>query len=162
MRLPLSDKPQILLHHWSDGGRCCGGLGAHVTGKSCFGCPSLPAARAGSVEVHHLGQLSAAMARGSYPPRLCQNAKFLGFRVSLYPSRSATRPVPSILAGRLLRWPAPAHVFTQPRPQRDNHSSSIPNIRPVAFRLKPASRFVTDTSSLLDQSGLDCLLAQKC
>ena len=48
-------------------------------------------------------------------PRVCQNAKFLGFRGSLYPFRSATRPVPSILAGRLLRWPAPTHVFTQPR-----------------------------------------------
>ncbi len=43
VRRALSDKAQVLLHHWSDGCRCCGGLHAHVTGKSCFGCPSLPA-----------------------------------------------------------------------------------------------------------------------
>lgn len=41
------------MHHWSDGCRCCGGLRAHVTGKSCFGSPSLPAARTEAVEVRH-------------------------------------------------------------------------------------------------------------
>ena len=43
-RQALSEKAQILLHHWSDGCRCCGGVRAHVTGKSCFGSPSLPVA----------------------------------------------------------------------------------------------------------------------
>lgn len=32
----LSDKAQVLLHHWSDWCRCCGGVHAHATGKSCF------------------------------------------------------------------------------------------------------------------------------
>ena len=49
-----SDKAQVLLHHWSDGCRCCGGLHAHVTGKSCFGCPSLPVGHTGPLEVRRL------------------------------------------------------------------------------------------------------------
>lgn len=36
---PLSGKAKVLLHHWSGGCRCCGGVRAHVTGKSCFGWP---------------------------------------------------------------------------------------------------------------------------
>lgn len=56
---------------------------------------------------------------GGDRPRPCQNAKLPVFRVPLYPSRSAARPIQSILAGRFLHWPAPAHVFTQPRPRGD-------------------------------------------
>nr|DAE46082.1 MAG TPA: hypothetical protein [Caudoviricetes sp.] len=58
----MSRKAQVLLHHWSDGCRCCGGVRAHVTGKSCFGSPSLSAARTGSVEVRH-----PASCRGTRP-----------------------------------------------------------------------------------------------
>lgn len=39
---------------------------------------------------------------------------------------------------------------------------TIPIICLAAFGLNAASRFVIDTFSWLDQSGLDCLLAQKC
>lgn len=56
-------------------------------------------------------------APGGWRPRPCQNSKSPVFRVPLYPSRRAARPIQSILAGRLLHWPAPAHVFTQPRSQ---------------------------------------------
>lgn len=43
----------LLLHPWCDGCRCCGGVRAHVSGKSCLCCPGLPAARTGSVEARH-------------------------------------------------------------------------------------------------------------
>nr|DAE46075.1 MAG TPA: Thioredoxin-like [Caudoviricetes sp.] len=39
VRRPLSDKPQVLLHHWSDGCRCCRGLRAHVTGEKLLWPP---------------------------------------------------------------------------------------------------------------------------
>ena len=51
VREALSNKAQVLLHHWSDGCRCCGGVRAHVTGKSYFGCPSLSAVCTGPLEV---------------------------------------------------------------------------------------------------------------
>lgn len=56
---------------------------------------------------------SSVRLSGSVRPRPCQNSKLPVFRVPLYPSRSAARPIQSILAGRLLHWPAAAHVFAQ-------------------------------------------------
>jgi len=48
-------------------------------------------------------------------PRLCQNSKLPGFRVSLYPSRRAAKPIQSVLIGRLSRSMSKSHVLTQPR-----------------------------------------------
>jgi hypothetical protein len=47
---------------------------------------------------------------------LCENAKVLGFPVSLYPSRVAGSPIPRDLKGRFFRTTHSACVFTQPRP----------------------------------------------
>ena len=48
-----------------------------------------------------LYELPATMdVNGALWPRLCQNTKSLGFRVSLYPSRSATKPTQSVLTSR--------------------------------------------------------------
>ena len=49
-------------------------------------------------------------------PSLCENAKVPGFRVSLYPSRVAARPIRRDLKGRFSRTPHSACVFTQARP----------------------------------------------
>lgn len=47
--------------------------------------------------------------------RLCENSKPSGFRVSLYPSRTASKPVRGDLASRVCRPVRSARVFTQPR-----------------------------------------------
>ncbi len=49
-------------------------------------------------------------------PRLCQNSKLPGFRVSLHPSRSAAKPIRSVLVGRFSCSTLKSHVLTQPRP----------------------------------------------
>jgi hypothetical protein len=53
-------------------------------------------------------------------PRVCENAKVLGFRVSLYPSRVAAKPIRRDLKGRFFRTPLSACVFTHPRPEAAN------------------------------------------
>ena len=46
--------------------------------------------------------------------RPCENAKVLGFRVSLYPSRVVAKPIRRDLKGRFSTTPRSACVFTQP------------------------------------------------
>jgi hypothetical protein len=52
-------------------------------------------------------------------PRPCENVKVLGFRVSLYPSQVATKPIQRDLKGRFFRRPHSARVFTRPRSRSD-------------------------------------------
>lgn len=53
-------------------------------------------------------------------PRSCENSKLASFRVSLYPSRTASKPIRGDLASRV-RWLARSgRVFTRPRPTSDN------------------------------------------
>jgi hypothetical protein len=56
-------------------------------------------------------------------PSPCENAKVLGFRESLYPSRVANRPIRGDLKGRLLRRCHTERVFTRPRSTADGHIS---------------------------------------
>jgi len=59
-------------------------------------------------------RLPDAIARSR--PSLCENEKVPGFRVSLYPSRVAARPIRRDLKSRFSKTPHSACVFTQPRP----------------------------------------------
>ena len=61
------------------------------------------------------GRCNGTSANGGSGSRLCENAKVLGFRVSLYPSQVATRSIRRDLKGRLFRAPHSVRVFTQPR-----------------------------------------------
>lgn len=76
--------------HWGEGCRCCGGVRAHVTEKSCFGCPRLPAACTGSVEV-----------RRSASRRRLRSAAAGSFGHSTSAHRS-----PTIVATHLLKLPS--------------------------------------------------------
>ncbi len=49
-------------------------------------------------------------------PRPCENSKRAGFRVSLYPSRTASKSVRGDLVNRVRRFARSKWVFTQPRP----------------------------------------------
>jgi len=76
--------------------------------------------------------------KGGERPRPCENAKVLGFRVSLYPSRVATRPIRGDLKGRHLRRLREQRVFTRPRPGRDIRS----------YRCSDAQRSVSHQESV--------------
>jgi hypothetical protein len=70
------------------------------------------------VDLHHL--LLAGL-----PAHLCQNSKLPGFRVSLYPSRRAAKPIQSVLIGRLSRSMSKSHVLTQPYMDTARFAKSI-------------------------------------
>jgi hypothetical protein len=67
------------------------------------------------VRRHAMGHPEST-ASGGVHIRPCENAKVLGFRVSLDPSRVATKPIQCDLKGRFFRRPHEARVFTRPRP----------------------------------------------
>jgi hypothetical protein len=71
------------------------------------------------VDLHHL--LLAGL-----PAHVCQNSKLPGFRVSLYPSPSATKPIQSILVGRFSYPTSKPHVLTHPRPLAACHDRQHP------------------------------------
>ena len=53
----LSEKSQVLLHHWTYGGRCCCGLGAHVTGGKLLWLPEFTSGPHGTARSSPFGQL---------------------------------------------------------------------------------------------------------
>ena len=59
--------------------------------------------------------LAATLSDDAPGSRLCENAKVLGFQVSLYPSLVTAKPIQRDLEGRFFREPHSARVFTQPR-----------------------------------------------
>ena len=72
-----------------------------------------------------LSTTRAYVSNGWFWPRLCQNSKLPGFRVSLYPSRRAAKPIQSVLIGRLSRSMSKSHVLTQPYMDTARFAKSI-------------------------------------
>lgn len=54
---------------------------------------------------------------GGYRPRLRENSKLAGFRLSRYHSRTASKPIRGDLTSRVRRLVRSARVFTQPGPE---------------------------------------------
>ncbi|CAJ7135299.1 Uncharacterised protein [Burkholderia pseudomallei] len=81
---------------------------------------------------------------GRFWPRRRENAKLLGFRVSLQPSRANAQPTRRDLNGQLFRLERSACIFTRPRP----HSAVRCQPKAATLRLPGATTLLKERRAL--------------